>query len=135
MVQVRVDNVLIGPDTDFAALAADALGGGVFGGPRSDNYPLDAVFRAYAELRGTPYADSLARGVAAALTDPDPLVRAQALVFFASSPGAAGAARVGELLVGNLALFAGVPDPMSPGSDLAARLRSVALLVAADQSR
>jgi len=133
MVQVRVDNVLIGPDTDFAALAAGALRGGILGGLRSDNYPVDAVFRAYGELRGTPYADALATGVAAALTDPDPFVRAQALAFFARWPGAAGAARVGELPAGDPALFAGVPDPMSPGTDLAARLRSVAELVAADR--
>jgi hypothetical protein len=90
---------------------------------------VDAVFRAYAELRGTPYADSLANGVAAALTDPDPFVRAQALAFFARWPGVAGAARVGELLAGDLELFARVPDPMSSGTDLADRLRSVAELI------
>lgn len=46
----------------------------------------------------------------------------------------AGAARVRELLAGDRVLFAGVPDPMSPGEDLLERLVLVAALVE-DQSR
>jgi hypothetical protein len=118
----RVDTVELTDGTDFAALANKALLGHVGGSLRSDNAPLDWVFRAYDELRGTRYADLLACGVAACLTAADPYVRAQALIFFQALPQAAGHERIIELLAGDRALFAGVPDPMHPGVDLERQL-------------
>jgi hypothetical protein len=91
---VRVDNTMLTGDTDFAALVRDnLLGGGGFGSLRSDNFPVDCIFRAYEELRGTPYADLLSRGVAANLDAVEPDVREQALLFFRALPDAAGAER------------------------------------------
>jgi hypothetical protein len=116
---VRVDTVVFAADTDFAGLAREVLlGGGAVGSLRSDCFPLDWVFRAYEQVRGTSHADGLARGVAACLTAVEPEVRAQALIFFQSQPAAAGGERIVELVAGDRALFAGVPDPMSPGVDL-----------------
>jgi len=116
---VRVDVVTFTAETDAARVARDALAGdGGFGSFPSDNAPVDWVFRAYAELAGTPYADRLACGVAVCLSDPDPLVRSQALIFFRSEPLAAGGERIVELAAGDRAGFAGVPDPLSPSVDL-----------------
>jgi hypothetical protein len=58
------------------------LGGGGLGALRSDCYPVDAVLRVHAELAGTAAAGRLEGGVAACLSDPDPFVRSQALMFF-----------------------------------------------------
>lgn len=116
---VRVDSVALTGATDFAALAREVLlGGGGAGSLRADAAPVDWVFRAYRELAGTPYRDRLARGVAACLTAAEPEVRAQALVFVQAEPKAAGAGRVVELVAGDRAQFAGVPDPLHPGVDL-----------------
>jgi hypothetical protein len=117
-----IDTVTLDDDVDFGALAEAALQGRVGGSLRSDCFPVDWMFRAYHEAQGTRYADRLARGVAVALTSPDPFVRAQALVFFERHPDAAGNSRIRELANGDRALFAGVDDPMSPGADLEARL-------------
>jgi len=119
MEPVQVDVVTFAEETDAARVARDAMAGdGGFGSFPSDNAPVDWVFRAYAELAGTPYADRLARGVAVCLSDPDPLIRAQALIFFRSKPLAAGGERLVELAAGDRAGFAGVPDPLSPSVDL-----------------
>jgi hypothetical protein len=116
---MRVDTVTLTDATDFAALVLDVLSGaGGYGSTRSDTYPVDWVFRAYGEIRQTPYADRMARGVAACLTAADPLIRAQALVFFQSQPGAAGHERIVDLVAGDRALFAGVADPIHPDVDL-----------------
>jgi hypothetical protein len=117
-----VDNVTLTERTDFADLVRNSLLGGVLGALRGDCYPLDAVERVHHELTGSPYAGRWEHGVAACLTDPDPFVRAQALLFFQAHPHAGGAGRVRELLAGDRDLFRGVPDPLSPGSDLEARL-------------
>jgi hypothetical protein len=90
---LTVDNIPITDETDFAEVALYALRGGG-GSLRSDNAPVDWVFRAYTELAGTPYVDRLTLGVAACL---DSDVRDQALLFFISYPEAAGAERVTEL--------------------------------------
>lgn len=120
---IRVDVVTFTDETDTDQVAHDALSGsGGLGSFPSDNAPVDWIFRAYPALTGTPYADRLARGVAACLTDPDPLVRAQALLFFTAEPRAAGGERIAELAAGDRAGFAGVPDPLAPGTDLERRL-------------
>jgi hypothetical protein len=124
---MRVDQVELTDETDFAAVALTALRGG-YGGTRADNYPLDWVFRAYRELAGTPWAGRLARGVAACLTHEDPMVRAQALTFFVAHPDAAGAERTVDLARGDRSLFAGVPDPMRPGHDLEYQLLTASRL-------
>jgi hypothetical protein len=121
----RVDNVTLTMTTDFAALVHDVLlGGGVVGSLPSDCFPVDWVFRAYRELRGTPFADLLSLGVAACLTAPEPDIRAQALIFFQSEPDAAGSACVDDLLAGDRALFAGITAPMFPGADLEWHVRA-----------
>jgi hypothetical protein len=116
---VVVDNVAFDDATDFDRFVYDVLRGqGGVGSSRADNAPLDWVFRAYEQVRNTPYADRLSRGVAACLTAAEPEVRTQALVFFQSQPRAAGGDRIEELLAGDRAGFAGVADPLHPGVDL-----------------
>ncbi len=116
---VRVDNLTFDDATDFGSFVHDVLrGGGGVGSMRSDNAPLDWIFRAYEQLRNTPYADRLSRGVAACLEAPEPDVQTQALVFFQSQPGAAGGERIDELVAGDRARFAKVADPMHPDVDL-----------------
>jgi len=115
---IEVDNFTFTAETDFPALVRDALRGLVGGSLRSDNAPLDWVLRVYAELGGTPYADPLSRGVAAALTAPEPEVRGQALVFFQALPQAAGGERINDLVDGDQSLFAGTADPLHPSTDL-----------------
>src|SRR5688500_18415210 len=44
----------------------------------TDALPLGAVMRLYRALRGTPYADLLARGVSACMNAPEEMVRFQA---------------------------------------------------------
>jgi hypothetical protein len=122
----RVDNEVLTEETDFADLAYRALIGTAGGSTRADCFPLDWVFRAYRELAGSPYADLLARGMADCLTADDPFVRAQALIFFDAEPEAAGGERIASLDSSHHDLFAGVPDPMSPGHDLGERLAWVA---------
>jgi predicted DNA-binding WGR domain protein len=107
--------------TDFAAIAHDNLhGGGGLGGLPADCSPLDAVVRFYDDLRGTPHADRLSEGISACMTDPNPYVRFQALIFFENHPEAAGAARVEEIVTGDRSLFDGV---MEQGYDLGFSLR------------
>jgi len=114
-----IDNVTLTEQTEFAAFVREVLlGGGGVGSRPSDHQPLDWILRAYAELAGSPYADLLARGVAACLTAPEPAVRGQALVFFQSQPRAAGGDRVCDLVAGDRQLFRGVADPIHPGTDL-----------------
>src|ERR1700733_4468633 len=99
---VRVDNITLSDATDFDGFVLEVLRGrGGVGSLRSDNAPGDWIFRAYDQLKATPYADRLSRGVAAALTVADPSVQSQALVFFASQPKAAGAERLVDLVAGN----------------------------------
>jgi hypothetical protein len=94
-----VDNVTLTAKTDFAGLVREnLLGDGGLGSLRGDCFPLDSIEPVHAELAGSPYADRLEHGVAACLTDPDPFVRAQALVFFQSHPCAAGAERLGRIV-------------------------------------
>jgi hypothetical protein len=115
---MRVDTVTLTDDTDFDALARGVLRGDVGGSYPSDNMPLDWIFRAYEQVSGTPFAGRLSRAVAGCLTCVEPDVRAQALVFFQSQPRAAGGERILDLLAGDRALFAGVPDPLHPDVDL-----------------
>ncbi|MEV4312552.1 WD40 repeat domain-containing protein [Actinocrispum sp. NPDC049592] len=116
---VRVDTVTFDDELDFEALAHDVLsGGGGYGSLPSDNHPLDWIERAYQQVEQTPYAARLAHGVAQCLTAPDPLVRSQALIFFQAHRHAACGNRIATLLAGDRTLFAGVPDPIHPGTDL-----------------
>jgi hypothetical protein len=87
---VVVDVFTLTDDTDFPALVRAVLNG-AGGSYPSDNSTLDWVFRAYEEIRTTPYADRLARGVAACGTDPDPEIARLARIFFERHPNAAGA--------------------------------------------
>jgi hypothetical protein len=119
---LRIDTVTLTEDADFGALAVAALQG-TGGALRGDGFPVDWMFRAYEEARGTPYADLLSQGMAKALAAADPMVRAQALVFFAARPDAAGANAVLDLLSGDRSRFAGVVNPMAPGGpDLQSQL-------------
>jgi hypothetical protein len=115
---LRIDTVTLTEDVDFGALAVAVLQG-AGGALRSDGFPVDWMFRAYEQAQGTPYADLLTQGMATALAAADPMVRAQALVFFAAHPDAAGATAVLDLLSGDRSRFAGVVNPMAPdGPDL-----------------
>jgi len=115
----ELDGVVLTEHTDFAALVHDILrGGGGVGSRPGDDQPLAWIVRALAELSGSPCADRLTRGVAAALTAPEPAVRGQALVFFQSHPCVAGGDRVNELVAGDRRLFRDVADPIHPGTDL-----------------
>lgn len=114
-----VDNVTLTEETDFAGFVrAGLLGGGGLGSLGSDCFPLDAVERVYAELADSPYAERLEHGVAMCLTDPDPFVRAQALVFFHAHPYAVTDDRLRELLAGDRRLFRAVPSLAGTGPDL-----------------
>jgi len=105
-----VDGLALSDQTDFAALAREALlGGGGLGGLPNDVLPLDAVDRLHADLAGTPYADRLSRGIAASL-DAEPFVRYQALLFFEKHPQAAGAERIDDIVAGDRSLFEGVVE-------------------------
>jgi hypothetical protein len=116
---VQVENVAFDDATDFDAFVHDVLrGGGGVGSRPSDNAPLDWIFRAYDQLRSTPYGDRLSRGVAACLEANEPDVQTQALVFFQSQPSAAGGERIDDLVAGDRARFAKVADPMHPDVDL-----------------
>ena len=116
---VRVDHVTFGDATDFDTFVHEVLcGGGGVGASRGDRAPLDWIFRAYEQLRNTPYADRLSRGVAACLAAAEPEVRAQALVFFQSQPRAAGSERIDDLVAADRGGFVGVADPLHPGVDL-----------------
>jgi hypothetical protein len=114
--------VLEGEAEVAAFVRENLLGGGGLGGLRSDCYPVDAVLRVHGELSGSPLAVRLEEGVAACLTDPDPFVRSQALVFFRVHRCPAGDRRIGELAAGDRRLFRGVPDPLQPGADLEQQL-------------
>ena len=106
------------PGTDFFELAQDNLRGhGGLGSLRGDCFPVDVIFRAYDEL-GAGQAALLARGVGRCLTSDHPDVRSQALAFDRRHPLADGGERVTELAAGDRSLFAGVPDFLSPGSDM-----------------
>lgn len=112
-------------DTDYTALAADALSGNAaLSAMPSDTSSLEGVFRFYDALGGSPYADLVSRGMAAALTHPNAAVRASALFFFEKYPRAAGAERAEELSGGDRVLFDGVRDPDS-GYDLGQQLSRV----------
>jgi hypothetical protein len=104
--------------TDYAELARRALKDWAFGAMRWDVSALNGVERVLDLLRETPHAQRLVEGIAACLTDPDPLVRSEALTFFSSHPRAAGAERIVDLVAGDRALFAGVPDPMRASGTL-----------------
>src|SRR5579862_481878 len=55
---VRVDNITLSDATDFDGFVLEVLRGrGGVGSLRSDNAPVDWIFRAYDQLKGTPYAD------------------------------------------------------------------------------
>src|SRR3954464_14393817 len=101
---VQVDNITFDDTTDFNAFVHEVLnGGGGVSSNRGDSAPLDWIFRAYEQVRGTAYGDRLSRGVASCLDAAEPMVRAQALVFFQSQPRAAGAERIDALVAGDRA--------------------------------
>ncbi|MBN2494715.1 MAG: hypothetical protein JXR96_09015 [Deltaproteobacteria bacterium] len=107
MEAVVVDTFDLTADTDFAALVRQVLLGRAGGSLPTDLDPADWLFRAYAELEGSPYRDRLAEGVSACLTDEEPRVRSGALTFFERHPEARGAERIVELAEGPRALFDG----------------------------
>lgn len=113
----------LGDEVAAAAFVREnLLGGGGLGALRSDCYPVDAVLRVHGELAGSALAGRLEEGVAACLTDPEPFVRAQALVFLRARPCPAGQRRIRELVAGDRGLFRGVPDPLQPGAELEQQL-------------
>ena len=135
----RIDHVELTDATDFRAFVLDVLrGGGGVGSRRSDNFPVDWIFRAYDQLtaESSPFAVQLSLGVAAALTASEPKVRAQALVFFQRHPRGAGGERIDDLVAGDRKLFTGIPDPIHAGTDLLWQLlAALAARVASGDSR
>lgn len=119
---MRYDNVDFTDDTDMDSLMHAALLGGVGGSLRSDNAPLDWVFRAYEALQGTRFADRVSRAMATNLTAPEAEVRWQALIFFESHPHVPGAERIADLVAGDRAGFVGVPCPWGRSGDLEDKL-------------
>ena len=113
-----IDSVTLSDDTDFVDLAKRSVLGQVGGGLPSDSSPLDWLWRAFPLIQQTAYADQFSEGIAACLTDADPVVRAGSLTFFGQFPAAKGARRVLELARGDRSRFDGIPDPTSPGYDL-----------------
>jgi hypothetical protein len=67
----------------------------------------------YTRLEGSPWADAVARAVAANLESSEPGVRARAIQFFLHVDIPLGAQRAAALLEGDRKLFAGVPDPVT----------------------
>jgi hypothetical protein len=118
---VVVDHLTFNDDTDFETLVAEILRGGG-GSLRGDSFPLDWINRAYDEVKSSPYACRIAHAVAGCLTAAEPEVRAQALVFFQTHPSAGCGSRITTLAAGDRELFAGIADPMHPGTDLEQQL-------------
>lgn len=116
---VQIDSITFDDALDFKAFVRDVLAG-KSGVPERPDDPLPVAWldRAYPRLAPTPYADKLGRAVADALTDADPSVRLQALMFFEHNPTAAGADRVVVLARNQHAQFHGVPNPEHPSVDL-----------------
>ena len=105
-------------DKDPAVLIGEGLReAGKRRGART-RHPLESVMKAFRKHLGTPRGDRFSRGVAACLTDDDPRVRAQALLFFEAFPEAAGAELLVTLARSRRTLFAGVPNPFAPSLDL-----------------
>jgi hypothetical protein len=120
---VIIDTIEVTDATDFDQVVHDALAGkGGFGSHKYDIAPLDWVLRAYRQVRGTPVADRIGRGVATNLTDEDPAIRSQAIMFFPDFPEAAGIERLTDLVAGDRSLFADIPDPYHTSVDLEASL-------------
>jgi hypothetical protein len=117
---VQIDSsVTVDPATDFVDLARRGLRGEVGIAVQADQAPLDWVKRAYERLRGSPnLAENLARGVAAAITDGDEKVRAQALMFFESYPSAPGRELVASAAKNHRQLFRGVPNVFQDSTTL-----------------
>lgn len=109
---VRFDNVTFSDSFDFDGFARrqllDEAGTGAM---PSDVTPVDWLLRAYGTLRGTPFGDSLSRGVAKQMTAPEPFVRFQTMVFLENFPHAAGAERAEQLVAQDRSLFKGVSVP------------------------
>jgi hypothetical protein len=75
-----------------------------------------------ARLAGTALEAAVERAAEVCLTDASRAVRLVALGFYYTHPRALGAGRMLELMQGDRALFAGVPDQLSVGNDGEARL-------------
>lgn len=115
---LRIDaSTTLDDETDFAELVRRRLSGhATFS--RDDVTPLEPFERFYRAAEQSPYAAPITRAVGDCLTDTDPLVRGMAALFFQRFPTVDGAERVEETLRQARALYAGVPRPWDPSSDL-----------------
>jgi len=95
--RIDYDGVEFSDDVDFVDLARKALLWKLGGSLPSDLDALDWVERVYQALEGSPYHDRLARAISVCLTDDDPVVRREALMFFEQFPQAAGGERILDL--------------------------------------
>ena len=97
--------------SDAAAAVVAALGGTFPPGARkADQRRAYWPARLYLRVADDPVKEAIARAVAERMSDADPAVRSRAIQFFVSAEHPLGAARALELLLGDRALFAGVPD-------------------------
>jgi hypothetical protein len=116
---LTIDTITFTDSFDFATFARDVLRGGAgTGSLPTDMLPLDWVFRAWPQLKVSLYGERLSLALSECLTDADPLVRVQALMFFARHPDASGAERVVKLASGDMRLFVGVANPLGASTDL-----------------
>lgn len=121
------ERIILGGDGDLAGDVRRVLSGewSAF----DDPHAFDFLARAW-EAQGTrAVAQEMARAVAEALTDPNTVVRAQAVHFFAACHGADDGGWIGAAL-GQDAMFLDVSDPVRPsdGRDLKAVLARAASL-------
>lgn len=116
---VQIDSITFDEALDFNAFVQDVLAGksGVPALP-DDPMPVAWLDRTYPRLAGTAYADKLSGAVADCLSDADPSVRLQALMFFEHNPTASGGDRVIAFARNQQGHFQGVPNPEHPSVDL-----------------
>ena len=105
IVPLEFDGVTFDDATDFTDLARKAVLWKLGGSLPSDDDAMCWVERAYKAIEGTPWHDRFAEGMAACLTDSDPVVRRQALSFFRQFPRARGGDRVVDLALNDRSGF------------------------------
>jgi hypothetical protein len=102
---------------NITELTQRSLAGWIPAGARPhDRERATWTIRLYVRLRGTLAGDAVAQAVAESLEDPQPRVRAMALNFIAFVREPIVMRKVLELLQGDRALFAGVPDEVTTKS-------------------
>src|SRR3954447_12749520 len=116
---VQIDSITFDESLDFVSFVRDVMMN-KSGIPERPDDPLPVAWldRTYPRLAATPWAEQLSLAIAANITDSDPAVRNQALMFFEMHPTAPGSERVIELARKQNPLFHGTTDPEHPSVDL-----------------